>query len=45
MGDGGPQPIGPGSDTKLEMGLGPNATQKLALELRFPLILINGQSL
>jgi hypothetical protein len=22
MGDGGPQPIGPGSDTMLEMGLG-----------------------
>jgi hypothetical protein len=30
MGDGGPQPIGPGSDTMLEMGLGPNSTQKLA---------------
>jgi hypothetical protein len=37
MGDGGPQPIGPVSDTMLEMSLGPNSTQKLAQELRFTL--------
>jgi hypothetical protein len=28
--DSGPQPIGPDSDTMLEMGLGLNSTQKLA---------------
>jgi hypothetical protein len=33
-----------GSDTILEMGLGPNSTQKLAQELRFTLNLINGPS-
>jgi hypothetical protein len=44
MGDGEPQPIGYGFDTMLEMGLEPNSTQKLAQELRFPLILINGSS-
>jgi hypothetical protein len=44
MGDGGPQPIGPSSDTMLEMGLGPYSTQKLAQELRFTLNLINGPS-
>ena len=30
--DGGPQQIGPSSDTILEMGLRPNSTQKLAQE-------------
>jgi hypothetical protein len=44
MGDGGPQPIGHGFDTMLEMSFGPYSTQKLAQELRFPLILINGSS-
>ena len=34
MGDGGPQPIGSCSDIVLEMGLGPNSTQKLTQELR-----------
>jgi hypothetical protein len=44
MEDSGPQPIRSGSDTMLEMGLGPNSTQKLTRELRFFLTLINGQS-
>jgi hypothetical protein len=44
MGGGGPQLIGLGFDTMLEMGLGPNSTQKLTQELRFPLIFINGPS-
>jgi hypothetical protein len=44
MSDGGPQPIGHGSDTMLKMGLGPYSTQKLAQELRFTLNLINGPS-
>jgi hypothetical protein len=32
IGDGGPQPIGLGFDTMLEMGIGLNSTQKLAQE-------------
>jgi hypothetical protein len=32
------------SDTMIEMSLGPNLTQKLAQELRFPLTLINSPS-
>ena len=44
MGDGGPQLIGSGSDTMLEIGIGLNSTQKLAQELRFLLTLINGPS-
>jgi hypothetical protein len=44
MEDSGPQPIGLGFDTMLEMGFGPYSTQKLAQELRFPLNLINSPS-
>ena len=44
MGNSGPQPIGLGYETILEMSLGPNSTQKLAQELRFSFTLINGPS-
>jgi hypothetical protein len=44
MEDSEPQAIEPSFDTMLEMGIGPNLIQKLAQELRFSLILINGSS-
>jgi hypothetical protein len=43
IGDGGPQSIGLGFDTMLEMGIGLNSTQKLAQEYIYIYFFISNQ--